>query len=350
MKKILLVLSLVIAVIVTSFTLTAFSHKPVFERKQKISEYGFFIGALAELKPATGVIPYNLNTPLFSNYAEKLRFVQLPSGTKANFTTAGALDFPLGTIFIKNFYYPKDFRQPAKGKKILETRLLVHEEKGWVAYPYVWNDEQTEAVYDVAGSIKNVSYINNNGKQVKLQYIIPNKNQCKGCHIRDDKMVPIGPTAMQLNSEYSYASGKENQLQFWQQHAMIAGLPALKEVPRMPVWDDPAEPLNSRARAYLDVNCGNCHHPRGPANTSGLFLNFDQQQSVQLGIMKSPVAAGRGAGKNLFDIVPGKPDQSILTFRMQTNDPGIAMPELGRELVHAEGVALIRDWISNIKN
>ena len=66
--------------------------------------------------------------------------------------------------------------------------------------------------------------------------------------------------------------------------------------------------------------------------------------------MKSTVAAGRGAGENLFDIVPGKPDQSILTFRMQTNDPGIAMPELGREQVHAEGVALIRDWISNMKN
>ena len=114
--------------------------------------------------------------------------------------------------------------------------------------------------------------------------------------------------------------------------------------------DDPAEPLNSRARAYLDVNCGNCHHPKGPANSSGLFLNFDQQQSVQFGIMKSPVAAGRGAGKNLFDIVPGKPDQSILTFRMQTNDPGIAMPELGREQVHTEAVTLIRDWISNMKN
>jgi hypothetical protein len=55
---------------------------------------------------------------------------------------------------IKIFYYPNDFRNPGKGRRIMETRLLVNEENGWVAYPYVWNDEQTDAAYDVAGEIK----------------------------------------------------------------------------------------------------------------------------------------------------------------------------------------------------
>ena len=349
MKKIPVVIGLMIALAIIP-VLAAFIHKPVFERKQKLSEYNFFTGQLADLTPAVGIVPYELNTALFSNYAEKLRFVKLPKGVKANFTKAGAMDFPLGTIFIKNFYYPNDFRDLAKGRKIIETRLLVNEETGWNAYPYTWNEEQTEATYDVAGSIKDISYVNNSGKRVKLSYIVPNKNQCKGCHIRDDKMVPIGPTAMQLNSDCQYASGKENQLRFWQAHQLLEGLPELSTVQKMPSWNDPAQPLDARARAYLDVNCGNCHHPKGPASTSGLFLNFDQHQSVELGIMKSPVAAGRGAGKHSFDIVPGKPDESILTFRMQTNDPGIAMPELGREQVHTEGVALIREWISNMKN
>ncbi|MEO6722614.1 MAG: SO2930 family diheme c-type cytochrome [Ferruginibacter sp.] len=349
MKKI-VVMGFMIAAVTIILVSSAFTHKPVFELKQKLSAYNFFAGPLAELKPADGIVPYELNTALFSNYAEKLRFVKLPQGMKVNFTAAGALDFPVGTVFIKNFYYPNDFRQPEKGRKILETRLLVHEETGWNAYPYVWNKEQTEAMYDVAGSIQDISYINKDGKRVKLAYIIPNKNQCKGCHIRDDKMVPIGPTAMQLNRDYLYTSGNENQLQFWQQHKILEGLPEMSTVKKMPVWNDAAQPLNARARAYLDVNCGNCHHPQGPANTSGLFLNFDQAQSVELGIMKSPVAAGRGAGKNSFDIVPGKPNESILTFRMQTNDPGIAMPELGREQVHTEGVELIREWISKMKN
>ncbi len=122
---------------------------------------------------------------LFSNYAEKLRFVKLPDGSKANYSTDGLIDLPAGTVIIKNFYYENDFRKPGNGRRILETRLLVNEKNGWNAYPYVWNDEQTEAFYDVAGDIKKVSYVNTNGKQIAIDYIIPNKNQCKGCHITE---------------------------------------------------------------------------------------------------------------------------------------------------------------------
>ncbi len=161
-------------------------------------------------------------------------------------------------------------------------------------------------------------------------------------------MEPIGPVTGQLNRDYTYASGKANQLRYWQQAGLIDGLPDLNSIKKMPSFGDRTASLDDRARAYLDVNCGTCHHPQGPANTSGLFLHFDQDPTSELGIMKSPVAAGRGAGKNSFDIVPGKPHKSILSFRMQTNDPGIAMPELGREQIHREGVKLIRDWIKKM--
>lgn len=322
----------------------------VFERKEKLSEYGFFIGRLADLKPASGVVLYDLNTPLFSNYAEKLRFIKIPDGQAATYSAVGALEFPVGTIVIKNFYYPIDFAKPDKGRMILETRLLVLEETGWQAYPYTWNQDQTEAIYNVAGDEKEVRYRNANGQDIKINYIVPNKNQCKGCHYRNDKMVLIGPTARQLNTELAYETGKQNQLAYWQQHGLLKNLPSIKNIERLPDWDDKTQSLSSRARAYLDVNCGTCHHPQGPANTSGLFLHYEQAHSVQLGILKSPVAAGRGAGKNAYDIVPGKPNQSILIYRMQTNDPGIAMPELGREQIHKEGVALIEQWIKEMKN
>ncbi|MGZ5218565.1 MAG: SO2930 family diheme c-type cytochrome [Chitinophagaceae bacterium] len=322
--------------------------KGVFERKQKLSEYNFFTGKLSDLQPAVKVIPYDINSVLFSNYAEKLRFIKLPDASRAKYIGDGVVDLPRGTIIIKNFYYEKDFRKPGKGRRILETRLLVHEEDGWNAYPYVWNDEQTDAFYDVAGDVKKVSYINTNGKRIMIDYIIPNKNQCKGCHIRNDKMQPIGPTAMQLNRDHEYVSGKQNQLTYWQQHGLLDGLPALNTVGKFPGIDDRSQSIDNRARAYLDVNCGTCHHPQGPANSSGLFLHYQQDPTVELGIMKSPVAAGRGAGKNAFDIVPGKPHKSILSFRMQTNDPGIAMPELGREQVHKEGVKLIKEWIKQM--
>ncbi len=349
MKKYVVILILA-GIIITCLSLTPGDAGSHFDRKQKLSEYDYFSGRLADLQPAPGVIPYDINMTLFSNYAEKLRFIKLPEGQKARYTKTGSLEMPIGTVIIKNFYYENDFRKPGKGRRILETRLLVHEHDGWNAYPYVWNDEQTEAFYDVAGDIRRVKYINQDGKKVEIDYIIPNKNQCKGCHIRDNKMLPIGPVAAQLNRNYTYPGGIQNQLSYWQQLGILEELPDLNQVEKMPAIGDMARTLDDRARAYLDVNCGTCHHPQGPANSSGLFLHYDQDPTVELGIMKSPVAAGRGAGRNAFDIVPGKPHKSILTFRMQTSDPGIAMPELGREQVHKEGVKLIREWIRQMKS
>lgn len=324
---------------------SALNGHEVFERKDKLSEYHFFVGKISELKPAEGVVPYSLNTPLFSNYAEKLRFVILPEGSKAVYNDSVAFEFPVSTVLIKNFYYYNDFRKPEKGRKILETRLLVHEARGWQAYPYIWNDEQTEAFYDPAGETKTISYITGSGKKVSTPYVIPNKNQCKGCHIRNNKMVPIGPTARQLNGRYGETT-IENQLQHWSAIGILTALPVDKQIPKLAVWDNPQTgDLNSRARAYLDVNCAHCHSRSGPANTSGLFLDVYENNPAHLGVNKAPVAAGRGAGNLQYDITPGDPGRSIMVFRMKTNDPAIAMPEIGREQIHKEGVALIEEWI-----
>ena len=69
-----------------------------------------------------------------------------------------------------------------------------------------------------------------------------------------------------------------------------------------------------------------------------------------LGIYKTPVAAGQGSGGFKYDILPGKPDQSILVYRMKTNDPGKAMPELGREQLHKEGIELVSQWIKQMRD
>ena len=124
----------------------------------KLSEYALFTGNAAEQIPAEGVIPYELNTPLFTDYAEKLRFIKLPEGEKADYQNKGVLSFPEGTIIIKTFYYPVDKRSPEKGRRLMETRLLIHEADGWKAVPYHWNEEQTEAYLEVAGGMKEVSW------------------------------------------------------------------------------------------------------------------------------------------------------------------------------------------------
>lgn len=317
---------------------------------EKLSEYGFFSGKLADQKPVTGVVPYALNTPLFSDYAEKLRFVKLPAGQAVAYNDTSVLNFPVGTILIKTFYYPNDFRDPAKGRRLMETRLLVHQLEGWKASDYVWNDEQTDALLEVAGDTKTVHYVDGAGQHREHAYAIPNLNQCKGCHNRNEVMMPIGPSIRQLNGNLTYANTAGNQLTYWQRSGMLTGLPNLADCPKTPVWNKPETgSLDTRARAWLDINCAHCHNPKGPAMTSGLNLSLSETDPTALGMLKTPVAAGRGSGGRPFDIVPGKPDESILIYRLHSTDPGEMMPELGRKTIHTESLELLREWIKAMK-
>jgi uncharacterized repeat protein (TIGR03806 family) len=315
---------------------------------EMLSGFGFFKKPMRALLPEEGVIPYTLATPLFSNYAEKARFIKIPKGQAAAYNPDEVFELPEGTYLIKNFYYPADFREPQKGKRILETRVMYKDAEGWQTWPYIWKEDQTDAEYDPTGDNISVSYINTNGKKVTTQYLVPNKNQCKGCHLQHNEVVPIGIAARHLNSKHDYGKGEANQLRYWEAQGVLQGLPD-GNLPVSINWLDNTYSVDQRARAYLDINCGHCHRPDGAANTSGLFLHAHENNPTALGIMKTPIAAGRGSGNRKFDIVPGKPDASILLFRMQTNDPGIAMPELGREQLHTEGIALIKEWIKQMQ-
>lgn len=316
--------------------------------RMKLSEYGFFTGALKDQQPAKGVIPYHLNTPLFTDHAEKLRFVVVPEGTSVPYNDTAVFDFPVGTTLIKTFYYPTDYRDPSKGRRIMETRLLIHEEKGWRALPYIWNAEQTDAELDVAGETTTVSYVDAAGKKRSHAYVVPNMNQCKGCHNKQEKMMPIGPSAWQLNGDHDYGAARENQVAHWV-GAGIMQDPG-KALPKGVVWNDPSTgSLDERARIWLDINCAHCHRVDGPASSSGLHLGWQEKDPLKWGVEKTPVAAGRGSGGLRFSIVPGKPDESILLYRIRSSDPGVMMPELGRTQVQPEAVALIRDWIAEMK-
>lgn len=350
MHKPLYYVCFLVSLILLSLTL-GFAPRPTTTAPpMTLSEYGFFTGDLAAQEPAPGLIPYTLNTPLFTDYAEKLRFIRLPAGATVSYNDREVLDFPVGTVIIKTFYYPIDARKPDKGRRLMETRLLIHEPAGWQALPYHWNEDQTDAYLEVAGDMKPVKWIDASGNKRKVTYVMPNLNQCKGCHSLNGQMTPIGPSARQLNGEFAYASGPAPQLQHWAAAGWLTGLPSqAADIPRLAVWDDPhSGDLDARARAWLDINCAHCHRAEGPAKTSGLFLDIHQTDPSVLGVNKPPVAAGRGSGGLQFDIVPGQPEASILYHRMASTDPGVMMPELGRQLVHAEGLALIRDWITHM--
>lgn len=323
--------------------------------KANLSEYGFFTGPLADLNPTRQVFPYEVNAPLFSDYAEKARFVYLPEGTKMQYQANVAFELPPGAVLIKQFFYYNDASHPEKGRRLLETRLLLREKTGWKALTYVWNEDQTDAHLEIAGAELPVSWIDAKGNKQALHYQVPNLNQCKGCHSYDGVFTPIGLTARQLNRITVRAGNPESQLASWHKSDILE-LPGdfdASNAPKLSQLSPYAEfsgELNAAARAYLDANCAHCHNPHGPASTSGLFLEYNQTDKEKWGVYKSPVAAGRGSGKLRYAIVPGKPQESILCYRMESDDPGIRMPELGRQLAHKEGIALVKNWIRNLND
>jgi uncharacterized repeat protein (TIGR03806 family) len=297
-------------------------------------------------KPNVGVEPFDVITPLFSDYTEKYRYVWMPGGVSAEYHDQDVFDFPVGTVMIKTFSYLKDVRDPSLGERVLETRLLIHNSKGWKGWVYLWNEDQSDAVLKIAGTTVDAEWIDAAGKRMTNNYIVPNVNQCKGCHEQDEKLMPIGPKARYLNMDYEFPGGVQNQLLRLAEVGYLNGLPAdMATIDAVVAWDNESAPLDRRARAWLEMNCMHCHNAVGPASTTGFVLDYYEESPIKLGVMKPPVAAGRGSGGLLFDIVPGKPDESILLFRINSTDPGIMMPELPRRMVHKESSKLIRQWI-----
>jgi uncharacterized repeat protein (TIGR03806 family) len=298
----------------------------------KLSEFGFFEGAPD--RPSPQLIGYSLRTALFSDYAEKQRFIYLPDGQWPTAGQGGRLNFPVGTALIKSFGYPA-----ATGKlNILETRVLLHRQDGWVGLPYVWRADGTDADLRVGGTRIPVQFTHQ-AIDISINYGVPNKNQCKQCHSADDKIMPIGPVWQ--NMEFGKAADREK---------LLRAMPTLASIKPEAKWNDRASgSLNERAHSYLRVNCGHCHAPEGSASNSGLFLDGSAKDPAAYGIGKRPVAAGRASGDLDYTIEQGKPERSILINRMKSTDPGIAMPELGRTTVHSEGAALLEEWIAAMK-
>ena len=312
-----------------------------------LSDYRLFADATNPLTDPNGNgVRYDLNTPLFSDYAKKYRFVFVPEGSAAAYRNQDVFDFPVGTVIAKTFSFQADLRIADSAQDLIETRLLVRRKDGWAALPYTWNANKSDAVLIVTGGTQTVNWVDIQGVAQSTDYSIPNSNNCANCH-GEDELLPIGPKARSLNKEYAYDSGLDNQLTHWTEAGILAGVPKdLSTITTIPLWDDTSASLDDRARGYLDINCAHCHNAKnGAGNTSGLFLEFYLPFGLEVGKCKPPVAAGVGSGGRKYGIVPGDKDSSIFHFRMNSVVPEIMMPELSRSVIDIEGVKLIGDWI-----
>ena len=312
-----------------------------------LSEYGLFKGNGATQEPVDGVVPYTLNTTLFSDYATKYRFIRIPNGTSIDYVSSGVLKFPEGTVIAKTFAYPVDKSESATGQRLIETRIEALQDGEWYGYSYQWNEAQTEAKLLLGGGKVRVTRTDADGESVSHEYEIPNANQCLNCHSKEKSYVPIGPTARNMNRDFDFEDGKNNQLDYLAKKHWLKDLPVPGQRDRMPVSNEPATgSLDKRAHAWLHVNCAHCHNPFGTARTSGLDLRFSQSDPSKFGLWKSPTAAGHGSGGREYDIVPGEPDKSILLYRIESTDPSVRMPNVARNLVPREAASLLREWIA----
>jgi uncharacterized repeat protein (TIGR03806 family) len=325
------------------------------------------------------LVPYDLNSTLFSDYAFKLRAIYVPPGQTVGYTSAStdALDFPVGTALVKTFYYPKatgtdpnalavgQLTQTVQGTRIdlgayrlVETRILVRKADGtWAGIPYVWDDDQKDATLTTPGKYIDMELVAGDGSSQKFTYVVPNTQTCQTCHAAasngSGSTVPIGPKARNLNKTYDYGGGVvENQLAHLDGLHLLTGFTGLADAPANADWRDTTQPIEARAKAYLDVNCAHCHNPKGYASQSGLLLTFDNIGSAATatwGACKLPLAyVGTGLPGYKYDIDPGSPDTSILLYRMSHVGAGQTMPVVGRQTNHVEAISMVGDWIRQL--
>jgi uncharacterized repeat protein (TIGR03806 family) len=308
-----------------------------------LSDYRLFTGNGATQDPLPGVYPYDVIAPLFADEAAKHRFIQLPSsGEKARYSERDPWELPVGSIVVKTFSYPRDARDPTKGERLIETRLLIRAPSEIVPITYVWNAAQTEAVREVAGRDVPVEWIDATGHLRATEYRVPTTNDCKRCHGLDAVQL-LGVRTRQLDRP-SRVFAHENQIDAFALRGFFESSPPSGARDHLVDPEDPGAPIDARGRSYLDANCGHCHNKSAAADWSGLELDWGDRSAGVLGVCKSPSSAGDTGGRR-FDIVPGRPEESVLLYRMQLTNSAYRMPE-GSRTPDVVGIDVIAAWIT----
>jgi len=324
MNRIILVISLLITVIVLavclpgSFAYGTGTAQYAGMLLPRISDYKIFAGNPVALTPGNGFQLYELATGLFTDHAEKQRLIKVPAGKKIVAVSDGLPQFPDSTILVKTFYYFNDKRDTLKGKRLIETRLLVKYNGQWLAGTYVWNDEQTDAVLVSKGAGTTVSWINENANRRTITYRIPAPKDCAGCHNSNNLLMPVGIKVRNLNREVVRNKAVINQLQYLQQTGVLHTV-GPNRFAQLPEWQNEKFTVAERVRAYLEVNCAHCHSDKGSC-------------------ARSPVRFG-------WEIPPANTRMENKKERIISMMEKGRMPRTGTTIVDEEALALIRKYL-----
>ncbi len=325
----------------------------------KLSDYKFFEGEMKNQIPSLDVIPYEPASILFSDYAHKKRFIWMPKNTHGTYQGDGSIiNLPVGAVLIKTFYY--DNVLPANTRKIIETRIMIRKSSGWIFAEYVWNDEQTEAYLDMAGSYQDINWIDENNVTRTVNYRVPSEVQCIVCHKEKETIdgqevtvfTPIGIKPQNLNFNYNYGSTSSNQLTHWIQNGYLENIELPSEANTVVDYNDSSKPIRERVRSYFDINCAHCHKEKGHCDYRPLRLAYSDTGTSD-GLTNMGVCVPTQDMQD-FDpeldklITPRRTDKSMLFHRVNTTNEASRMPLHGRTLIHTEGVAIIEEWINSL--
>lgn len=290
---------------------------------ESLSAYGLYEEPLSSLQPAAGIIPYELSSQLFTDYASKQRLLMIPEGRFITITDNTTLEFPEGTILAKTFYYPSDMRDATGPRRVIETRLLIRNGGLWNVATYLWNADQTDATLLLTGTTTEISWIDEAGTSRATDYVVPHEGECVTCHQSGGSSDFIGPTLRNLNRSVTRSGDEVNQLEFLVAEGVLDN-GDWTSAPSIPDYEDADLPLDSRARAYLDINCAHCHNPGGwdEASRPDLDLRFPTPLN-QTGLVRKA---------------------RDLERQLETGQ----MPYLGTTLLHDEGVRLVLDYVESL--
>lgn len=308
---------------------------------------------LTTLTAAPGFVPYDVNSPLWSDGADKLRWVGLPGSQRIGFAPTGEFSWPGGTLFIKHFEL--ETNEITDTRRRVETRVLVLDSTGTNGYgvTYRWNDAGTEALLvDADGLDESFTITSASGTRSQTWHY-PSRTQCLQCHTTNAGFV-LGPKTRQLNGTYTYPGsgggiGSDNQLRTWNYLRMFVtdiGEGSISNWTKLVRVDDGSATLEQRTRSYLDANCASCHRPGGaPSPWDARFDTHLDDQGIIHGTLTNNL--GNAAARV---VVPKDSGLSAMHVRLTSTSGSVQMPPLARNVVDQAAMATIAQWIASLPN
>lgn len=293
----------------------------------QLSETGC-VSAAAPAQAVDGAVPYAINSPFWSDGADKERYAAIPDGSHISVQADGDMVFPVGSVLMKHFRL---------AGQLIETRLFMRHADGWRGYSYEWRDDQSDA--DLLSGSKE--------KLIAGQtWHFPSGSECLQCHTAAAGFV-LGAEAGQLNRNLLYARTgiTANQLDTWQHIGWLSStLPSNLRALQYADPSDTMATLSARARSYLHSNCSHCHRPDAAPVAMDLrhATAFAATQTCNV----LPQTGDLGVADAQL-LAPGDVARSLLHNRLSRRD-GYAMPPLASTVVDSSGGNLVADWINSL--